>query len=109
MLKVVQDIPETHLVKLIKAVVSKQNADETGVWAERVPAYLQFVIDSPQNEIFMQQALKHLAVSELQPILSAFVGWLDVDDGDDAAALKYMDTNVSRLEDKRRTFCLILL
>lgn len=86
-LKSVIDIPETDLMVLIKTFVAL-GQDEPAVWKSRYPFYLRKVVETPRNDIFMQQALKQLAAAELPILLKAIVRWLKTKDNESSKTIK---------------------
>ncbi|KAI9019321.1 hypothetical protein CLU79DRAFT_758234 [Phycomyces nitens] len=77
-LEQVKDIPETDLVVLIKALIKNLEQDPS-TWTDLFPRYMKMIIDSPCNEIFMQQALKQLTPTELPVVLDLLLVWLEKD------------------------------
>ncbi|KAI7870003.1 hypothetical protein BDF14DRAFT_1778373 [Spinellus fusiger] len=77
-LEQVNDIPETDLVLIIKALVEKHQSQPTE-WSSLFSSYMKTVIDSPHNDIFMQQALKQLTPTELPVMLETLLSWLEKD------------------------------
>ncbi|KAL0075841.1 hypothetical protein J3Q64DRAFT_1666935 [Phycomyces blakesleeanus] len=77
-LEQVKDIPETDLVVLIKALI-KNTEEEPAIWKPLFSRYVKMIIDSPRNDIFMQQALKQLTPTELPFILDLLLIWLEKD------------------------------
>ncbi|KAI8088451.1 hypothetical protein BDF21DRAFT_358172 [Thamnidium elegans] len=73
-LEYVQDIPESDLVTLVKALVALYDDED---WKNgRFSTYLKLVVDAPRNDIFLQQSLKRINASELPVILNTIVSWL---------------------------------
>ncbi|KAI9495131.1 hypothetical protein BDB00DRAFT_816053 [Zychaea mexicana] len=72
-LESVPDIPETDLVVLLKALLA--NPDSLPVSTRE--DLFKHIIDSPHNEIFMQQALKRLTASEIPAAVNMIIWRLE--------------------------------
>ncbi|KAI7852997.1 hypothetical protein BDC45DRAFT_443010 [Circinella umbellata] len=59
----VPDIPEVDLVLLLKALLAQ--GDTSPVESSTREELFKYIIDSPHNDIFMQQALKRLTATEI--------------------------------------------
>ncbi|CAO3596888.1 unnamed protein product [Absidia cylindrospora] len=95
-LKSVIDISEMDLVILIKALVSLEHTNPS-VWKDRFEIYLRSVVESPRNDIFMQQALKQLTVTELPILLKTITQWLE---GNGSKTIKLSRSSDKLLENR---------
>ncbi|KAI9258122.1 hypothetical protein BDA99DRAFT_515291 [Phascolomyces articulosus] len=71
----VPDIPEADLVLLLKALLAEEN--DGLVESTTREELFQYIIDSPHNDIFMQQALKRLTASEIPTALQLIIWRLE--------------------------------
>jgi len=75
-LKYVQDIPEADLIRVIRTVAEKARENEAE-WKAKFSLYFKLIVEAPRNDIFMQQAMKHLGVDELPIVLETLVQWIN--------------------------------
>ena len=75
-LKYVQDIPEANLIRVVRILADKADQKEQD-WKDRFPFYFKLVVEAPRNDIFMQQAMKHLTATQLPIVLETLHDWMD--------------------------------
>ena len=92
-LKKLYDIPELDMIMMLKQVIGlnkkrdwmdvKESAVDSiaSSMASSVPDtphLLNLIMGAPRNEVFMQQALKHLSIEELSVVLGILRDWIDL-------------------------------
>lgn len=77
MLKHVQDIPEADLIRIVRTLAEKAGQNEAGEWKAKFPLYFKLILEAPRNDIFMQQAMKHLGADDIPIVLETLRDWMN--------------------------------
>ncbi|KAI8064348.1 hypothetical protein BC940DRAFT_242517 [Gongronella butleri] len=74
-LRSVPDLPERDLVKTIRDLMALSKS-QPDVWKDRASDYIRRIVESPRNDVFLQQAMKRISSDELPILLHCLVKWL---------------------------------